>query len=109
MNLIFKALAPVALLGVLAATAQAAPPRSHDIHHRLIHQSNRIQQGVSRGQLTPAEAARLRAREAAVARQTARDRASHGHFSHAERRHVQHELNHDSRAINRDDHNRRYR
>lgn len=109
MNLIFRALAPVALLGVLAAAAHADTPRSHDIHHRLIHQSNRIQQGVNRGQLTPAEAARLRAREAAVARQTARDRASHGHLSYAERRRLQHTLNRDSRAINRDDHNRRYR
>ncbi len=109
MNLILKALAPVALLGVLCVGAHAAPARSHDISHRLIHQSNRIQHGVSTGQITRREAARLRTREAAAARLAARNRASGGHFSYRERRHVQRELNGSSRAITRDDHNRRYR
>ncbi len=106
MNLIFKALAPVALLGTLALTTavQAAPP-THTINHRRNEQQRRIDQGLRNGSLTPRETTRLEHREGRIAHQESRDRRSGGHFTSAERRHIQREENSTSKAIYRDKHN----
>ena len=109
MNLILKALAPVALFSTLALTtaAQAAPPAyhgPHSINHRQTEQQRRIDQGIRRGSLTPREAGRLEYRDARIARQESRDRRSGGHFTAAERRHIEREENRTSRAIYRQKH-----
>lgn len=109
MNLILKALAPVALLGTLALTTavQAAPPvfhGPHNINHRQAEQQRRIDQGIHRGSLTPREAGHLEHREAVIARQEARDRHTGGRFSYAERRRIEREENASSRAIYRQKH-----
>ena len=106
MNLILKALAPVALLGVLAVTAQAASPRdrNHDLHHRQIDQQRRIDQGIHSGSLTPREAGHLEYRDARIARQEGRDRRTGGRFTDAERRRIEREENASSKAIYRQKH-----
>lgn len=111
MNLIFKALAPVALLGTLALTsaAQAAPPihhgpYSHSINHRRNDQQKRIDQGLHSGSLTPRETVHLEHREAVIAHQEAHDRRTGGRFTSAERRHIEREENATNRAIYRQKH-----
>ncbi len=104
-NPIFKALVPVALFSTLALTtaAQAAPP-THPINHRRNEQQQRIDQGLRSGSLTPRETVRLEHREGRIAHQEARDRRSGGHFTAAERRHIEREENRTSRAIYRQKH-----
>lgn len=109
MNLILKALAPIALFGTLALTtaAQAAPPAyhgPHNINHRQADQQRRIDQGVHRGSLTPREAAHLEYRDARIARQESRDRTTGGRFTAQERRRIEREESHSSRAIYRQKH-----
>lgn len=104
---ITKYIAPALLLGTLAlpATAQTPPPppfRHHyggGINARLHNQQERIHQGVGSGQLTRREQYRLDARDSRIRTQEYRDRLSGGRFTHAERRRIQHELNHSSGAI----------
>ncbi len=102
---ITKYIAPALLLGALAlpATAQTPPPppfhHPHNINARLHDQQERIHQGVQSGQLTRREQYRLQARDAQIRTQEHRDRLSGGRFTPAERRHIQGELNHSSRAI----------
>lgn len=106
MNLIFKALAPVALLGTLALTSAAqAAPTTHSINHRRNEQQTRITQGLRSGSLTPRETVRLERRESRIARQEGQDRRTGGRFTTAERRHIQREESASSRAITRDKHN----
>lgn len=109
MNLILKALAPMALFGTLALTtaAQAAPPvyhGPHNINHRQTDQQKRINQGIHSGRLTPREASHLEYRNTRIARQESRDRASGGRFTSAERRHIEREENASSQAIYRQKH-----
>ena len=104
-----KIIAPALLLGALAlpATAQMPPPFHHHqgINARLHNQQERIHQGVGSDQLTRREQYRLDARDSRIRTQEYRDRISGGKFTPAERRHIQRELNHSSRAIYRDKHN----
>lgn len=106
-----KCLAPALLLGALALPAAAQTPVHHpySINHRLHDQQERIHQGVHSGQLTRREQYRLDARDSHIRTQEYRDRLSGGKFTHAERRHIQHELNHSSGAIYRDKHNHHVR
>ena len=109
MNLILKALAPVALFSTLALTsaAQAAPPvyhGPHSINHRQTEQQKRIDQGIHSGSLTPREAGHLEYRAARIARQEGHDRATGGRFTYAERRRIEREENASSRAIYRQKH-----
>ena len=109
MNLILKALAPVALFGTLALTtaAQAAPPvyhGPHNINHRQADQQRRIDQGIHNGSLTPREAGHLEYRDARIARQESRDRATGGRFTGRERRHIEREESASSRSIYRQKH-----
>ncbi len=109
MNLILKALAPVALFSTLALTtvAQAAPPAyhgPHNINHRQTDQQKRINQGIHSGRLTPREAGRLEQRDARIARQESHYRATGGRFTAQERRRIGREENASSRAIYRQKH-----
>ncbi len=100
---IAKLLVPAALLGTvllpLAAHADSVNDRRHDQHQR-------IEQGVDNGQLTRREQFRLNEREARLHSQVHFDRSLHGgHLTPSERRHLQRDYNHTSRAIYRDKHN----
>lgn len=108
MNLILRALAPVALLGTLALTSTVqAAPTTHTINHRRNEQQRRISQGLRNGSLTPRETVHLEHRESRIARQEGHDRRTGGRFTSAERCHIQREENATSRAISRDKHNAR--
>ena len=108
-----KYIAPALLLGALAlpVMAQTPPPfRHHEgINARLHNQQERIHQGVGSGQLTRREQYRLDARDSRIRTQEYRDRLSGGRFTPAERRHIQRELNHSSRAVYHQKHDRQYR
>ena len=97
-----KYIAPALLLGALALPAMAQTPplhHPHGVNARLHEQQERIHQGAQSGQLTRREQYRLDARDSRIRTQEYRDRLSGGKFTHAERRHIQRELNGSSRAI----------
>jgi len=104
----------IALIGMgltpLRADANPTHPRVHEVNHRLKDQHGRIAQGVKSGQLTRHETASLRAKDARVRYQEHRDRLAHsGHLTHNEYKHLNKELNHDSRSVYRDKHNDKVR
>lgn len=112
-RILIKCLAPAVLLGaaLLPMAAQADPGHNRQpVAQRLQNQHARIESGVGSGQLTRGEAQRLEARDRQVAHQFRRDRRFNGgRLTVGERRRQEHELNHDSRAINRLDSNGRVR
>lgn len=90
------------LLGalVLATTASAATP---NIDARQANQRARIHQGVASGELTPREAAALRAQQAHIRREERAAKAD-GVVTRGERRHLQQDLNRADRSIARQKH-----
>ena len=107
--------AAVALAALLAAPifAQQAPPTTAPnqppptIRQRQGMQQHRIASGVRSGQLTAGEASRLESREARVNHEVRHDRsADGGRLTVNQRRQVDRQQNHLSRAIYRDKHNR---
>ena len=107
-------IAALAALGSVLAggVAQAQVPYGHpdSINQRLHDQHARIRQGVRSDELTRHETRNLDRRDARVYRQERRDRFfHHGRLTNNERRHLNGELNRDSRAIYRDKHNDRER
>lgn len=76
------------------------------VNQRQVNQQRRIGQGVTSGQLTPRETARLETREARVNREVRHDRrADNGHLTAAEHRQVNRQQNRLSNSIYRDKHN----
>jgi hypothetical protein len=109
MNLIFTSIVASAMFAspVLAQTAQPDPghPRVNEVDDRLANQQNRINNGVANGQMTQGQANRDEKRDARVERQATRDEARHGgHLTKREQRHMNRELNHNSRNIHRQRH-----
>jgi hypothetical protein len=85
---------------VLLAVAMASPAMAGRADRRAVRQQERINQGINSGQLNGREAARLEKREAKIDGQIAADRAANGgHLTPAERRQINREQNHTSRAI----------
>jgi len=100
-----KRLAIVAAASVLVLSTTMAP--AGVIHRRQKHQQARIRQGVRSGELTPEEAAKLKAEEQKV--QADREKAAaDGKVTGKERRTIRHEQNQASRDIVRKKHNRQY-
>jgi len=104
----------IAVLGLgmipLQSNAQTSHPRPHEINKRLAHQQARIHQGIKSKQLTRRESKQVRLAEARIHAQEHRDRIIHnGHLTKAETRHLNHELNHESKVIYRDKHNNHVR
>ena len=92
------------------ANAQNRHPRVHEVNHRLGNQHNRVHQGVKSGELTHRETANIRKTDAKIHQEIHQDRLAHnGHLTKAETRHINKELNHESRVIHRDKHNNRVR
>jgi DNA-binding CsgD family transcriptional regulator len=101
----------VILAAAAAATVGVAfPAVAQQIDQREHRQEQRIRNGVATGQLTPAEARRLRFLEARLHRMEARMRWENGgRLTPMERRRLQRMANEDSAAIARLKHNyRRY-
>jgi len=77
------------------------------VHRRQKRQHARIQQGVRSGEVTPEEAAKLKAEQQTV--QADREKAAaDGKVTGKERRTIRHEQNQASRDILRKKHNRQY-
>lgn len=95
-------------LAAAIAAAGALPAAAQTIDQRQQHQEHRIEQGERSGALTPHEARRLQIRHDRVARQEMRMRERHGgRLTMAERHHLRHEMNRNSRQIARLKHNDR--
>lgn len=83
----------------------AAPARAGSIHNRQQHQQQRIGQGVSSGQLTARETARLESHEARLNREIGAMRSANGgHLTPGEHALVEHQQNRLSRSIYRQKH-----
>jgi hypothetical protein len=88
---------------VLGVTGMAV---AQDIPQRKENQQKRIAGGVANGSLTPHETANLENKEAAINRETRRDRRQNGgNLTNKEKAKVQHQQNKVSRDIYRDKHN----
>ena len=83
---------------------QGRNPNAYNINQRQANQTNRIQEGVENGSLTPRETQRLTAQEARIADLEARDRASGGRLTSRERAELNRLLNTESGRIYRQKH-----
>ncbi len=83
--------------------------QDHSINDRQHDQQQRIRQGVRSGELTRSEARRLEMEQARIRRDEARARRSGGRLTPRERARIQRELNHSSRDIRREKHDRQDR
>jgi hypothetical protein len=100
-----KRLVIVAVATVLVLSTALAP--AGVVHRRQKRQHARIQQGIRSGEVTPEEAARLKAEEQKV--QADREKAAaDGKVTRKERRAIRQEQNRASRDIFRKKHNRQY-
>jgi hypothetical protein len=107
-NAIYKIAAAAALVLSFAGTASAQTnwnathPRRTEVNHRLANQDRRIHQEVRDGQMSHAEAARLR-RDDRQIRQEERDMASQdrSHITRHEDYALNQQENHVSRQIGR--------
>jgi hypothetical protein len=83
-------------------------PRRAEVHQRLENQRERIQAGLHEGQLTPREAARLRARDRAIrAEERARAARHGGHLTRRDQRILNRQENAVSRRIAHERHDAR--
>lgn len=95
----------IAALTASIAAAGTATPR---VNHRQVRQQERIAQGVRSGELTRGETARLEAGQAHVQNVKARAKAD-GVVTPAERAHMEHAQDRQSRHIYRMKHNAKTR
>lgn len=79
------------------------------VNRRQHEQRQRIEQGIRRSSLTKREAARIRAREAAIRARERRDRRDGHGLTFAERRRLQREQNRVSHRIYQQKHDRQHR
>jgi hypothetical protein len=91
-----------ALVVTLSGAALAGP-----ITNREAVQQARIAHGIRDGQITPGEAIRLERGERRIERVRERDLRNDGRIGPIERFRLERRLNHESREIYRDAHNRR--
>jgi hypothetical protein len=96
----------VALFLFSSGAALAQSNETPNLDKREVRQQRRVTQGIRSGQLTPAEAANLEAREAKLNADEARAK-SDGVVTKKERARLQAQANRDSRAIYRKKHNAR--
>ena len=96
----------MAVLAIIATLSTANAQVAHKtVPKRLIHQRERINQGVKSRRLTYQQASKLHAADARVARQAQADRRKHhGTLTAKEHRHLNHELTHISHKIHEEKH-----
>ncbi|TCI06612.1 hypothetical protein EZM97_33870 [Dyella soli] len=102
----FTMAAALASAGAMAqaATQDNVPghPRVNEVNNRLENQQDRIQAGVSDGQINAKQAARDEKQDANIAARESRDEAKHnGHLTKAEQKNLNKSLNHDSKRIHK--------
>lgn len=86
------------------------PVRNYQsINARQREQQQRIREGIRSGELTRTEARRLEAEEWRIRRNEAQARRSGGQFTPRERARIERQLNHSSRDIYRQKHDRQDR
>ena len=86
-------LTPILCLALVLATPALLPAVERPIRDRETRQQERIANGVQSGELTPAETARLEARETELRKQIADDRSANGgKLTPAERAQINKEL-----------------
>jgi len=91
------------------AAHQNLNPKS-EVGQRQRNQQERIGQGIKSGQLTAGEASHLEGHEAGVNHEIAKDRAANGgKLTQGEKAQINHQQNHDSKAIYNKKHNGRAR
>jgi hypothetical protein len=91
--------------GSSETTAPAEKPKP-TVEQRKENQQDRIANGVKSGQLTAGETANLEKKEAAINKETTKDRAANGgKLTAAEKRQVNRQQNQVSKQINADKHN----
>lgn len=100
------ALAALVLSAAPIAQAQGVAdpghPRVNEVDQRLQNQQQRIDNGVSDGQLSATQATRDEARDAKVSQELSKDEAKHnGHITKAEQNKMNRQLNRNSRKIHR--------
>jgi hypothetical protein len=101
MKYLFRTLAVTGILMSAASFVQA-----QEIQQRKENQQDRIANGVANGSLTPHETANVENKEAALNRETRRDRAKNGgNLTNNEKARINHQQNKLSRNIYRDKHN----
>ena len=108
---LFAAMISLGFASIAAAQAPATPDdHPAGVNQRLENQHDRIQQGVKDGELTKAEATRVRANDAGIhAEERVDRRANDGKLTSGERQHLERQLNRNSRQIYREKHNARTR
>lgn len=95
-----------ALLSMALAAFVIGSAKPQEIKQRKENQQDRIANGVKNGSLTPHETGNLERKEAAVNRETRRDRAKNGgNLTNKEKVRINRQQNHLSRNIYRDKHN----
>lgn len=99
----------VSLVFLIAILPAAGLAQERSINTRQREQQERIRQGVRSGELTRREARRLEAEEARIRVDERYARRSGGQFTPQERRRIERELNHSSRDIYRQKHDRQDR
>ncbi|MGA7952895.1 MAG: hypothetical protein WCA07_05170 [Gloeobacterales cyanobacterium] len=94
------------IYAALCATALLMPPvaSAGPIRHRIVHQEQRIYQGVQNGSLTAKEYRNLQRREQSIAAQRYRDIHDGGGLNRYEQQHLNARQNNVSQAIYRDKH-----
>jgi hypothetical protein len=109
---LMKLVAMAALVAAIVPAAGLAQGRRYyqnGVNEREHNQQQRIRQGIRSGELTRVEAARLERQQARIRLDEARARRSGGEFTPRERARIQRELNHSSRNIYRQKHDRQDR
>ena len=103
-------IAALALAGLFAASSASADGSEGPIQRRKERQQERIGQGVSSGQLTARETARIERRESALNREERNMRAvDGGRLTRQDRRTIEGQQNRLSRGIYRQKHDAQHR
>ncbi|HEV2618794.1 MAG TPA: hypothetical protein VGU23_02530 [Acidobacteriaceae bacterium] len=100
--------APAALIAQAPADTTTPPKHDPTINQREENQQDRIGQGVTSGQLTAHETAKLEGQEAGIDKEEAGMKAEdNGKLTKQDRKTLNKQLNQESRRIYRDKHNSR--
>jgi septal ring factor EnvC (AmiA/AmiB activator) len=108
MKILKMLVTPALMLAFAAPVFAADPAATPGIGQRVQNQEKRIEQGERSGALTGREAARMERREAKIEGDVAKAKAD-GVVTRQERKRLNNELDHQSRAIHREKHDRQHR
>ena len=79
-------------------------PRRKEVNKRLKNQQKRVDNGLAKGKLNPQQASKIQNQDARIRSQEQRDAAANGgHITQGEQKQLNHEENHMSHEIHRDE------